>query len=62
MQHLGDPDDGHFVIVGDQLNPCFGHARSAHAEKLRAGAGTQRGSEAGGVHVAGSFSGGEENS
>ena len=34
MQNFGDADDGDFVVVGDQLNARFGHARAAHAEKF----------------------------
>ena len=36
VQHLRDANDGDFVVIGDQFNACRGHARAAHAEKLRA--------------------------
>ncbi len=37
MQHFGDADHRHFVVVRDQLDARLRHPRPAHAEKLRAG-------------------------
>ena len=61
VQHFRDADDGDFVIIGNQLDARLGHSRTAHSEKMRAGAFAQGEGQACGVHVAGSFPGRDQN-
>ncbi len=60
LQHLGDSDDGDFRIVGDDFDAGSAHLRTAHAENQDVQALLQRGCKARGVHVSGSFAGGEK--
>ena len=52
MQHFGDAHHGHFVIIGNQFDARLGHARAAHAKKLRAGARAQSRGQPRGIHIA----------
>ena len=58
-EDFGDADDGDFGVVGDDVNACGAHLWAAHAEDFYVGALLEGGGEAGGVHVAGGFAGGE---
>ncbi len=60
VQHFSDADDGDFVIIRDEFDACLGHSRAAHAKELRAGAFAQGDREAGRIHIAGSFTGGDQ--
>ena len=59
-EDFGDADDGDFGVVGDDVDAGCAHLRAAHAEDFYVGAWLEGGGEAGGVHVAGGFAGGEE--
>ena len=58
-EDFGDADDGDFGVVGDDVYARGAHLRAAHAENFYIGALLEGGGEAGGVHVAGGFAGGE---
>ncbi len=58
-QDFGYADDRDFRIVGDDVYACGAHLRAAHAEDLHIGALLEGGGQAGGVHVAAGFAGGE---
>ena len=58
-EDFGDADDGDFGVVGDDVYARGAHLWAAHAENFYIGALLEGGGEAGGVHVAGGFAGGE---
>ena len=58
-EDFGDADDGNFGIVGDDVHTRGAHLRAAHAKNFYVGALLEGGGEAGSIHVAGSFAGGE---
>ena len=58
-EDFGDADDGDFGVVGDDVDAGGAHLRATHAEDFYVGALLDSGGEAGGVHVAGGFAGGE---
>ena len=58
-ENFGDTNDGDFGVVGDDVYARGAHLRTAHAENFYIGALLEGGGEAGGVHVAGGFAGGE---
>src|SRR5690349_16053762 len=59
-EDFGDADNGDFGIVGDDFDAGGAHLRTAHAENGDVQALLERGGEASGVHVSGSFAGGEK--
>ncbi len=62
VQHFGDADYRNFMIVGNQFDARLRHARPAHAKELCASALAQRGRQARRIHIARSFTGGDEDS
>src|SRR5260370_9614134 len=60
LQHLGDSYDGDFGIIRDDFNSSGAHLRTAHSENCNIQSLLQRGCEARGIHVSGSFAGGEK--
>ena len=58
-EDFSDADDGDFGVVGDDVDARGAHLWAAHAEYFDVGALLEGGGEAGGVHVAGGFAGGE---
>src|SRR5258708_19997913 len=60
LEHFGDSDDGDLRIVSDDFDAGGAHLGAAHAEDCDVEALLQGGGEAGGVHVPGSFAGGEK--
>src|ERR1700689_1483406 len=61
VQDFRDAYNRNLVVVGDQLDARFGHARAAHSEKLRAGTFAQGNCEPRSIHVTGCFSRGHQN-
>jgi len=61
LQNFRDANDRNFVVVGDQFDPRFSHARATHSEKIRAGARAQGSRQPRSIHVTGCFSGGNQN-
>ena len=61
VQHFGDPDHSHFMVIGNQFDARFGHARPAHAEKAGACALAKGRSQPRGIHIARRFAGRDEN-
>lgn len=55
-----DADDGDFGVVGDDVNARGAHLRAAHAKERDVHAFLQSRGETRGVHVPGSFAGGDE--
>src|SRR5690348_9796745 len=60
LQHFGDPHDGNFRIIGDDFNASGAHLWPAHAEDGYVQALLQSGGQPRGIHVPGSFTGGEK--
>src|ERR1700737_3413593 len=56
-EDFGDADDGHFGVVGDDVDAGGAHLRAAHAEDFEVSALLERNGQARGVHVAASFAG-----
>src|SRR5271156_573475 len=61
VQDFRDANDRNFVVVGDQFDPRFSHARATHSEKFRSGARAQGSGQPRGIHVTGCFSRGNQN-
>src|SRR6266571_6195325 len=60
LQDFGNSHDGNFGIIGDNFDARGTHLRSAHSEDGDVEALLQGGGKPGGVHVSGSFTGGEK--
>ncbi len=60
LQDFGDSNDGNFGIIGDYFDARGAHLRPAHSENRDVQALLQHRCEARGVHVSGSFAGGEK--
>ena len=57
-ENFRDADNGDFFVIGDDVHACRAHLRAAHAEEGDVHAFLERGGEACGVHIPGSFASG----
>jgi len=57
---LENAGHAHFGAIHDDFDAGFAHARAAHAEEVNIGALAERASQLRGVHIAGSFAGGDQ--
>ena len=60
VDDLEQADQRHVRAVDDDVHAGFAHARAAHAEQAHVGARAQGRRQAGCVHVAGGFAGGDQ--
>src|SRR5713101_2726580 len=60
LEDFGDSHDRNLGIIGDDLDPGGAHLRPTHSEKGYVQALLERCGEARGVHVSGSFAGGDQ--
>ena len=60
LENLSDADDGDLLIIHHDFDSGSAHERATHAEDVNVEALLQRSGELSSIHVAGSFTGGEE--